>query len=72
MFITLVEFKTALYTIFLICRILIGSHIRSIGGETNGGVINFNFVPLLHKSSRFHIAVLQFSNRSRITSKKDR
>ena len=36
------------------------------------GVINVNFVPLLHKSSRFHIAVLQFSNRSRITSKKDR
>ena len=58
-----------LYNKLSYARILIGSHLWSIGGQTYFVIINTFFNSLLYKTNRFRVVVLLFSNRSQRTSK---
>ena len=58
-----------LYNKLSYARILIGSHLWSIGGKTYFVIIKTFLNSLLYKTNRFQVVVLLFSNRSQRTSK---
>ena len=61
-------FYCALYNKLSYARILIGSHLWSIGGQTIDDVIIKIFLnSLLYKTNRFQVAVRLFSNRLSVT-----
>ena len=67
----LVTIYSTLYNKLSYACILIGSHLRSIGGQTyiDDVIIKTFLNSLLYKTDRFQVAMHLFSNRSQRTSK---